>query len=930
MPENHAYSSTHLLLPADMAESVRALGRCIPASELAADGLEDQIHITTKYGLTTADAEAVQEAVRAFGPVEVTLGDTAVFAGAEHDVLYVAVESADLVRLHAALCRLEHVDTHPSYTAHVTVAYIKPGCGDKYARCSFVRGERAAFYELEFSSKDGKRTTIELGARGEKTKSLGVMVKAGPQDEARDADGKWTAGAGGGASGGKERELQDRDGSASGVSAKKELSASDRDALKNRHAELLPKINELGKKGSLTASEAKQYQDLTGDLHSVMFDLAKPLSIDKVPSEADRKSTLSPAVVVAAQHDLLKNKDAYMAITSAAAGVHFAANTAVDDIVAGKNSKIDAKTFRDTFAASRDALRKQYGDTVPCFRAEGKQGAKQTQNWATTREFAAQFGSNITQKNVPVDDVLAVNVGLRGKYHELIVASQPVQSSSTSTQLNTAHDALTSKLESGRVAKKKSFDAEWMQRLWSELEKAGYNPSQPRNERGQWSGGSGAAASGPDAKERELRSRSASGGSTSKPRTDRASARVPGGQKVTAKPQSSSSPAPKQQQPRSKQLNAAHDMRRERLESARVKLGVQGGQTESHTHAKNFLGVGGAFSRAPNGGVRAEHPTDVPGKHNEVVTKRSSSGFEVIETGSRNGVATKKIHGAGLSSIDAKELAAKIKMSQHEGESLPQKQQQQSAGKGGTEIRHDPAVAAMSPTERVSKAHEILSRLKDSGHADAVAEFANHVSHMSNAEAAQFSKESGLRGKTGETLAKEAHIAAQSRSKWQQECRKEGISVAHFKQYSKMVRDEHNKLIAAYNAKFSDGLIAKVRALHRAGKDLDSVVKFDQMTETFANNNPELFHGMMRDSALSTHAEATGADGHYWSMLVAGKQPYMTKEQAFSKAFIDLKDSKDSGEYKRVSARGPRRGDAAEDGGGRKRAKQLVDSGTPF
>ena len=210
--------------------------------------------------------------------------------------------------------------------------------------------------------------------------------------EARNAKGEWTAGGGG-----------------------------DRAKLIARHKELLPKIQTLGNKGGLTAAEAKEYETLTDEMHSILFDVAKPLTIEKVPPAAERKSTLFPEVVVAAQHDLLKSKDIYMAIATAAAGVHYNAHTEVDDIVSGKNNAVSAEAFYKNFSASRDALRKQYGDTVPCFRAEGNQAQKPTKNWATTYEFAANFGNNVVQRNIPVDKVLAVMVGLKGVYHELIV-----------------------------------------------------------------------------------------------------------------------------------------------------------------------------------------------------------------------------------------------------------------------------------------------------------------------------------------------------------------------------------------------------------------------------------------------------------------------------------------------------------------------------
>jgi len=58
------------------------------------------------------------------------------------------------------------------------------------------------------------------------------------------------------------------------------------------------------------------------------------------------------------------------------------------------------------------------------YRAEGMQRKKATQNWATTREYAQQFGGNVIERDIPVDNILAVNVG-NGNYHEVIVGKPP-------------------------------------------------------------------------------------------------------------------------------------------------------------------------------------------------------------------------------------------------------------------------------------------------------------------------------------------------------------------------------------------------------------------------------------------------------------------------------------------------------------------------
>lgn len=178
--------------------------------------------------------------------------------------------------------------------------------------------------------------------------------------------------------------------------------------------------------GGLTEEQAKEVEALRMEQSEIMFKIGRPIKAEKIAPESETKSTLSPEVVVAASTDKYSNEEAYMAIDSAFNGTYYNADTAVDDVMNGKNKDITAQEFYNTFDNTREALRKQYGDTIPLYRAEGKQKDKATKNWATTEEFVKQFGNDIKQEDVPVEDVVAVNVINNGKYHEVIVGKPPV------------------------------------------------------------------------------------------------------------------------------------------------------------------------------------------------------------------------------------------------------------------------------------------------------------------------------------------------------------------------------------------------------------------------------------------------------------------------------------------------------------------------
>jgi len=202
--------------------------------------------------------------------------------------------------------------------------------------------------------------------------------------------------------------------------------ADTREAKIARIKELLPRAEELAKLSGLTTDEAKEYRKLSTELWSLRFDIAKPLDPSRIPSPAERQSTLPSDIVLTARNDLTKNKAVYTPLVDAVIGVWFNANTAVDEVMLGHNSKVSPEQLYDTFKDTREALRQHYGDTVPLFRATGVQKEKPTTNWASTREKAAEFGNIITTKNVPVENILAVNVGLSGRYEEFIVGNPPV------------------------------------------------------------------------------------------------------------------------------------------------------------------------------------------------------------------------------------------------------------------------------------------------------------------------------------------------------------------------------------------------------------------------------------------------------------------------------------------------------------------------
>jgi 2'-5' RNA ligase superfamily protein len=158
------FSSTQMNITGKPAAIMQKLAKGIPESDLGPDGREDEQHVTVKYGLHFQTPSArLRSALQAFGPVSLTLGKTSLFSNPDADVLKVDVDSPDLHRLNKLITKLLPTeDTHPTYTPHATIAYLKPGRGKKYAGDKALVGQKMTFDSLIFSGKKGHRETLSL------------------------------------------------------------------------------------------------------------------------------------------------------------------------------------------------------------------------------------------------------------------------------------------------------------------------------------------------------------------------------------------------------------------------------------------------------------------------------------------------------------------------------------------------------------------------------------------------------------------------------------------------------------------------------------------------------------------------------------------------------------------------------------------------
>ncbi len=160
----HDFSSTQVEIYGRAADIARKMQAAIQPSDLGEEGKESDLHVTAKYGLHFQTPSArLHQVLKSFGPVTITLGKTSLFENKDADVLKVDVDSPDLHKLNRLISKtLPTKDTHPKYIPHLTLAYLKPGRGKKYAGEKGLAGQRLTFTSLLFSGRKGHKETLPL------------------------------------------------------------------------------------------------------------------------------------------------------------------------------------------------------------------------------------------------------------------------------------------------------------------------------------------------------------------------------------------------------------------------------------------------------------------------------------------------------------------------------------------------------------------------------------------------------------------------------------------------------------------------------------------------------------------------------------------------------------------------------------------------
>ena len=132
-------------------------------------GFENEPHTTLLYGLHSNEIPSDQDVIDVctnvnIGPIK--LHNISFFRNEKYDVLKFDAENENLEKINRKLSeKFPFTTDFPDYHPHATIAYLKPGAGDKYVE-KFQEMELTADPEMiVYSKPDGEKVTHQLKSK---------------------------------------------------------------------------------------------------------------------------------------------------------------------------------------------------------------------------------------------------------------------------------------------------------------------------------------------------------------------------------------------------------------------------------------------------------------------------------------------------------------------------------------------------------------------------------------------------------------------------------------------------------------------------------------------------------------------------------------------------------------------------------------------
>jgi len=168
---NHKYEKGCLMLQMDIPTWDSKILSKIEEGDLYEDepgfGLEKDPHATVLFGFhdDEIDYEDIIQKTRdnCSGPLKIEVKGASCFEGDKYDVLKFDVDGKELHRLNGVMKEgFSHSNDYPNYQPHITIAYLKPGMGKRYASKFKPQALVLEGAEMSYSAPSGKRINWPL------------------------------------------------------------------------------------------------------------------------------------------------------------------------------------------------------------------------------------------------------------------------------------------------------------------------------------------------------------------------------------------------------------------------------------------------------------------------------------------------------------------------------------------------------------------------------------------------------------------------------------------------------------------------------------------------------------------------------------------------------------------------------------------------
>jgi len=130
-------------------------------------GREDEPHVTILYGLHASIPDSdIEELIEDIKPTKLTLKKISIFENDKFDVVkfdVIGVSEGRLSDMNKKFAELPHTTDYPDYHPHATIAYVKPGTGEKYVQMLSGKDSLVVSSDtVTYSKADGGKEKYKL------------------------------------------------------------------------------------------------------------------------------------------------------------------------------------------------------------------------------------------------------------------------------------------------------------------------------------------------------------------------------------------------------------------------------------------------------------------------------------------------------------------------------------------------------------------------------------------------------------------------------------------------------------------------------------------------------------------------------------------------------------------------------------------------